>query len=144
MPNSFQLSVLTPEREFYNDRVESLIVESIDGQICILADHVPLVTALSVGTLKIKKGDTVREAFHSEGFMEVRPEGTIVLLQACEWPEEIDVNRAEEARLRAEARIEQQKNAESIAKGKAALSRALTRIKVKSMEEKYDATRFGK
>ncbi|HWP79828.1 MAG TPA: ATP synthase F1 subunit epsilon [Candidatus Acidoferrum sp.] len=144
MANSFPLSVLTPEREFYNDRVESLVVESIDGELCILAGHIPLVTALSIGTLKIKKGDEVREAFHSEGFMEVRPEGTVVLLQACEWPEEIDVHRAEEAKRRAEARIEQQKNAESIARGKAALSRALTRIKVKSMEEKYSSTRFGK
>ncbi len=144
MPKSFNLSVLTPEREFYNDAVESLVVESIDGELCILADHVPLVTALGIGTLIIKKGDEIREAFHSEGFMEVRPEGTIVLLQACEWPDEIDVRRAEEAARRAQARIEQQKNAESIARGKAALSRSLTRIKVKSTADKYNPTRFGK
>lgn len=136
MAKSFNLVILTPEREFYNGSVESLTVESIDGQICILADHIPLVAALGVGMMKIKKGDEVLEAFHSEGFMEVRSDGTIVLSQACEWPDEIDIRRAQEAKERAEHRIEQRKNSESIARSKIALSRALTRIKVKSISHK--------
>jgi F-type H+-transporting ATPase subunit epsilon len=131
----FNLVILTPEREFYNGTAESLTVESIDGQLSVLADHIPLVIALGVGTLRIKNGDEVLEAFHSEGFMEVRSDATIVLSQACEWPQEIDMRRAEEARARAESRLEQRKNAVSVERSKIALARALTRIKVKSHQQ---------
>lgn len=136
MAKSFNLIVLTPEREFYNGTAESLVIESIDGELCVLAGHIPMVAALTVGELRIKKDDKVMTAFHSEGFMEVHADSTIVLLQACEWPEEIDINRANEARKRAEHRLEQQKNAQAIASSKIALSRALTRIKVKTTFDK--------
>ena len=135
MAKPFNLSILTPEREFYNGTADSLIVESIDGQMCILADHIPMVTALGVGVLKIKKGDEVFQAVHSEGFMEVRSDAVIVLSQACEWPEEIDVKRAEEAKERAECRLQERKNAESIARSKIALTRASIRLKLKNFPD---------
>lgn len=132
MPKTFNLTVLTPEREFYKGVAESLVVESIDGELCILAGHMPIVTALAIGELRIKTGEETMTAFHSEGFLEVHSDSTVVLLQACEWPWEIDVNRAVEARARAENRLEQHKNAQAIVRSKVALSRALTRIRVKT------------
>lgn len=136
MSKSFSLTVLTPEREFYKGSAESLTIESIDGEVCILAGHIPMVAALGVGELKIKTGEKVLEAFHSEGFLEVHADSTTVFLQACEWPEEIDINRAKEAKERAERRLEQQRSAQAIARSKIALSRALMRIKVKSISDK--------
>ncbi|MEA4919570.1 MAG: ATP synthase F1 subunit epsilon [Clostridiaceae bacterium] len=136
MSKSFSLTVLTPEREFYKGPAESLIIESIDGELCILADHIPMVAALGVGELKIKTEEKVLSAFHSEGFLEVHGDSTTVLLQACEWPEEIDINRAKEALERAEARLEQQRNVQTLARSKIAMSRALMRIKVKSTSDK--------
>lgn len=134
MAKAFNLIILTPEREFYNGTAESLTVESIDGRLCVLADHISMVTALGVGMLEIKNGDEVLEASHSEGFMEVRQDATVILSQACEWPHEIDIKRAEEAKERAEQRLGQKRSVESISRSKVALTRALTRIKVKSFE----------
>ncbi|NLT58891.1 MAG: ATP synthase F1 subunit epsilon [Clostridiales bacterium] len=132
MEKPFALTVLTPEREFYSGTAESLTVESIDGELCILAGHIPMVAALAVGELKIKQGGKLLRAFHSEGFLEVHADATTVLLQACEWPEEIDLNRAKEAMERAEHRLEQQRNTQAVTRSKIALSRALMRIKVKT------------
>ncbi|MEL7610483.1 MAG: ATP synthase F1 subunit epsilon [Bacillota bacterium] len=134
MAKKFNLIVLTPEREFYNGPAEELIVESLDGQIGVLADHTPMATALGVGMIRIKNDDRLFEAAHSEGFMEVRKDATVVLAQACEWPYEIDLGRAREAKERAERRMEEHKTAESIAKSRLALTRALTRIKLKAYE----------
>ena len=134
MAKKFNLIVLTPEREFYNGPAEELIVESIDGQIGVLADHTPMAAALSVGRIRIKNGGEVLEAAHSEGFMEVRKDVTLVLAQACEWPYEIDLGRAREAKARAERRMDEHKTSETVAKSRLALTRALTRIKLKSYD----------
>ncbi|MGI5900012.1 MAG: ATP synthase F1 subunit epsilon [Christensenellales bacterium] len=136
MAKSFNLMILTPERKFFSGKVESLTVQSIGGQLTILADHIPMVTALSVGSVTIRTPEEIVTAFHSEGFMEVLADQTTVFAQACEWPHEIDINRAEEARKRAESILSREKNANSIARSKIALSRALMRIRVRSRIEK--------
>ena len=130
--NSFHLSVITPEREFFNDEVEILTVETIGGQLCVLAGHEPMVTALGVGVMKIKlHGGKTLEATHSEGFLEVTKRGVMLLSQACEWPDEIDIRRAEEAYERARARVRAPKSTDDVVHSKIALVRAMTRIKVK-------------
>jgi F-type H+-transporting ATPase subunit epsilon len=132
MAKSFHLDVITPEREFYNGEVESLTVETIDGQICVLAGHLPLVTALGVGVLKIvKTGGEVAEAAHMEGFMQVGREKVVMFAQACEWPNEINLPRAEEAYARAQARSRETKSTNDAIRLKVAMLRATTRIKVK-------------
>ena len=131
MAGSFQLSVITPEREFFKGEVESLTVETVDGQLCVLASHVPMATALSVGIMKIKKsdGETV-EATHTEGFLEVRPRNIVTMLvQACEWPHEIDALRAEEALKRAAAYTKGQRDEEK--RIRSALLRATVRLRLK-------------
>jgi len=133
----FNLMVLTPEREFFNGKVVYVSVQSIAGSIGVLADHVPMVSALGVGALVIHLEDgTVRTAFHSEGFIEVRPSCVYILSQACEWPEEIDEKRALEAELRAQERLEQERKGDNLGTmghSKVALMRAMTRRRIKSM-----------
>lgn len=136
MPKPFRLMVLTPEREFYNDEAYSVTVNSIAGQIGVLADHIPMVTALSVGELSIRTGNEVKTAFHSEGFMEVRADGVIILCQACEWPEEIDAERAHQAEERARERLSHPESELASSRSKVALMRAITRQKVKSLSNK--------
>jgi F-type H+-transporting ATPase subunit epsilon len=137
MPKSFNLMVLTPEREFYNGKAEYVSVQTIAGSIGVLADHEPMVSALDVGALVIHTEDgQVRTAFHSEGFIEVRPSCVYILSQACEWPEEIDEKRALEAEQRAQERIEQERRTDDLGTmghSKVALMRAMTRRRIKSM-----------
>ena len=140
MPKPFHLMVLTPEREFYSGEAVYVSVQSIAGSIGVLADHVPMVSALDVGALIIQPDEhTTRTAFHSEGFIEVRPECVYILSQACEWPEEIDEKRALEAEQRAHERLQQQRTGDDLGTmghSKVALMRAMTRRKIKSMNSK--------
>lgn len=134
MANSFPLMVLTPEREFYSGNAVYVGVNTIAGNIGVMAGHVPMVSALDVGTLIIEPDDaTRRTAFHSEGFIEVTPDGVFVLAQACEWPEEIDEKRALEAEMRAQERIAHPVDLTTMAHSKVALMRAMTRRRIKSM-----------
>ena len=131
MTKTFNLIVVTPEREFYNGIADSLTVESTNGQITVLAGHIPMVTALGVGTITIRTDGKTMKAAHSEGFMEVRNDGVVVLSQACEWPEEIDVERANEARRRAEQRMKQKEDIKSYSRNRIAMLRAINRLKLK-------------
>ncbi len=132
MAKRFPLSVLTPERVFYSGEATSVTVESIGGRLGVLADHVPMVTALTVGELVIRTADdTPRIAFHSEGFMEVTREGVNIFCQTCEWPEEIDLSRAEQAQQRAQQRLQSAGEPAFMSKSHIALVRAVKRIQVK-------------
>ncbi|MDR3209329.1 MAG: ATP synthase F1 subunit epsilon [Oscillospiraceae bacterium] len=131
MAKLFNLQILTPEREFFNDNVEAVTVMLPDGSATILANHTPLVAPLEVMDLKLKKpGGTWVEAFASEGFMEVRRDGVILFLQTCEWPEEIDARRAEEARVRAEESLRQKRSMAEYQQSKIDLARAMERLRV--------------
>jgi F-type H+-transporting ATPase subunit epsilon len=100
-----------------------------------MAGHMPMVSALDVGALVIQTDEhTTRTAFHSEGFIEVRPECVYILSQACAWPVEIDEKRAREAAMRAQERLAQERGEDLGTMGhtKVALMRAMTRRKIKS------------
>lgn len=139
MAQPFNLLVVTPEREFFSGEAIYVSVQSIAGSLGVMHGHVPMVSALDVGVLVIQTDEhTTRTAFHSEGFIEVRPECVYILSQACEWPEEIDEKRALEAELRAQERLAQQRGEDlgSMGHSKVALMRAMTRRRVKSMSSK--------
>ncbi len=130
MSKLFKLSILTPERQFYDGEVEVLTVTTVDGQMTFLADHVPVVMPLNVGTLVYKTADETKEIFNSEGFLEVRHDGVLVYVQACENPEEIDLRRAEEARMRAEERLRQNQSMKEYRHSKLALARSMARLRI--------------
>ena len=137
MAKPFNLLVVTPEREFFNGEAIYVSVQSIAGSLGVMAGHVPMVSALDVGALEIQTAEhPTRTAFHSEGFIEVRPECVYILSQACEWPEEIDEKRAREAEERAKERIshpEEELNLTTMAHSRVALMRAMTRRRIASM-----------
>ena len=130
MPSPFQLDILTPERSFYSGPAEGVVVGTPDGEICVLARHTPLVTPVEIGALKLNIGGAWKEAFISEGFMEVGASHTVIFTQACEWPENIDVQRAEATLQRAREHLRQQKSMREYKSNQIALARAMARLRV--------------
>lgn len=131
MANTYKLIILTPEREFYQGEVIELITGSTQGNVGILANHMPLVTTLRPSDSEIVDKDGKRlKAFTSSGILEVKDNSALMLCDSCEWPEEIDMKRAEAAKERAEARLKQ-KDGIDVKRAELALARALARINVK-------------
>ncbi len=132
MEKRFPLEVLTPERQFFAGEVEAVTVHAPDGELTVLAHHAPLVTVLATGAFRIKENGTWREAFHSEGFLEVMNDGhTVLYAQACEWPEEIDIARVEESKRREQIKL---REAHTEAERRAihgAIERAVVRMHIK-------------
>lgn len=128
MANTFKLIILTPEREFFTGEATELIVANAEGNLGILANHMPLVTTLRPSAAEIvdKEGKR-KKAFISTGILEVKENSVTVLSDACEWPEEIDKKRAEAAKERAEARLKQKAGVD-IKRAELALARALARL----------------
>ncbi|GHU25378.1 ATP synthase epsilon chain [Spirochaetia bacterium] len=132
---TYPFQVHTPHRPFYADKVEVIILTLIDGEIAVYANHSFFIAPVQTGILKIKdKTGTWRTAFISEGMLEVKGHNTILLVDAAEWPEEIDLERSEAAKKSAEARIKDSSLRFETDLARAALKRAEFRIKVKKME----------
>ncbi|MDR0838927.1 MAG: ATP synthase F1 subunit epsilon [Oscillospiraceae bacterium] len=137
MAKLFELNIFTPERLFFSDKVEALYVTLPDGSATFMADHTPLISPVEVSTTRIKKADgTWVEAFSSEGFVDVRRNGVMMFVQTCEWPDEIDARRAEEALLRAEEQLRQKRSMAEYQRSKIDLSRAVERLRVTRLKRK--------
>ncbi len=128
---NIRLDVVTAERAVYSDNVDMIIAPGVEGELGILPHHTPLMTMLAPGELRIKTGGEEISLAITGGFLEVRPDRVVVLTDAAERADEIDVHRAEEAKRRAEQRLAQ-KHAPGTdeTRAEAALHRALARLKV--------------
>jgi F-type H+-transporting ATPase subunit epsilon len=105
MADTFKLEVITPYRVFYSGEADMDIAKSIDGDLGILAHHEPMVASTDIGECKILIGGKWKAAAMSDGFMEIEDNCVTILVGAAEWPEEIDVTRAERSKKRAEERL---------------------------------------
>ena len=129
--NKFLLEIITPEKSFYRGEVESINIPSLGGACTILSGHMPMVFATEPGSIRITADGKTREAFMSEGFVEVRPDETIAFSEAVEWPEDINESRAREAKERAEEQLRRNRSAEEYRLNRRALQRAFARLRVK-------------
>ena len=126
-----KLDIVTVERLVYSEDVDMVIAPGIDGELGILPRHAPLLTALAYGELRAKRGSEEYSFAVSGGFMEVQPDHVTVLADTAEYAEEIDIERAEAARRRAEERLQAMADDKiDYTKAEAALRRSLVRIKV--------------
>jgi len=131
MPESFQLTVLTPERTLLDERVVSIIAPGSEGYLGVLANHAPLITALAPGKLNVRTPGGESHLFAlSGGFLEVSQNRAVVLADAMEEPGDIDVERAKRAAERARERLKEIGARWDVDRAEAALKRALNRIKV--------------
>ncbi|MCI8602786.1 MAG: ATP synthase F1 subunit epsilon [Ruminiclostridium sp.] len=131
----FNLQILTPDKEFYSGETENLIVRTTVGDKGILAKHEDYVAALPIGKLKVKIDGSFRTAAVSEGIVKVSKEKTVVLVQSCEWADEIDIDRAKAAKEAAETRLkaaEKEDREYLIAEYK--LKRAINRIEASELK----------
>jgi len=134
--SSLKLDIVTAERIVYSDEADVVVAPGIDGQLGILPHHAPLMTTLQPGELRVRKGGEEFSLAISGGFLEVRPDRVIILADAAERAEEIDVSRAEEAKRRAEERLRQPTPEVDVAQADAAMRRALARLQVVEQRRK--------
>lgn len=129
----FQLKIISPDRVFYEGNVEMVEFVSSEGELGVYADHIPLTTVLVPGIMKIHEQEGVKLAALHAGFVEILQDKVTILAEIAEWPEEIDINRANEARIRAERRlggISGESNI-NLMRAQLALEKSLTRISIK-------------
>ncbi len=131
LPTELQLSVVTPAREVAREKVRGVTVPGKSGYLGILPGHAPLLSELQAGELSYERDGSTEYLAVSRGFVEVLPERVIVLAEAAERAAEIDAERAQRAKQRAEERL--QKITEpgiDRERARSALDRAATRLAV--------------
>ena len=122
MENTFYLEIITPDRQFYTGPADSLVMPALDGEYGVQPGHEPVVTALRPGTVRFHAEGVRHEVVVSDGFAEIMPDYVILLVSSAERPEEIDRERAEE-------RLRQKQSIREYHLSKAALARAMARLK---------------
>ncbi len=131
MAATYTVTLLTPEKTVLAAEVVSLVAPGSEGFLGVLANHAPLITALQPGPLTLRHPDGREEVVCvSGGFMEVSHNRAVVLADAVERPEEIDLDRARGAAARARQRLNERAPELDIPRAEAALARALNRMRV--------------
>lgn len=134
------LKIVTPERIVYEDTVDSVTAMTQTGEITVLPGHVPLVTNLQAGELRVRQNGTETFLVASTGFLEVRPGNQVVVLaDTAERVEELELEKIEEAKERARRLLEEKRNVDDVAFADAAamLERELARERVAIKRKKY-------
>ena len=125
------VEITTVERNVLREEgVDEVIAPGVEGQFAVLPQHAAFMTMLGPGELVLKKGSTEEPYAVTGGFFEVIDDRVIVLADAAEHAEEIDVARAEAARERARLALERRESIEDLAAVQAALQRALIRLRI--------------
>ncbi|MCL4302237.1 MAG: F0F1 ATP synthase subunit epsilon [Anaerolineae bacterium] len=128
---TLHLEIVTIERKVFDDEVNMVVAPGSEGMLGILPRHAPLLTALNFGELQIKKEGQEDQFFAiGGGFMEVQPNHVVVLADSAEHAAEIDVERAEAARRRAEESLTRAPEELELEQAEAALRRSVIRLKV--------------
>lgn len=124
----FILNITASSGEFYQGSCDCVVLPTQDGLIGIQAGHSPVLVALDMGMLRFTCGEETREVLVGDGIAEVTPAYVMILVDSAERPEDIDRNRAEAARIRAEERLQHQKSMHEYYQSKVALHRAMQRL----------------
>jgi F-type H+-transporting ATPase subunit epsilon len=138
---TLRLEIITAERQVFADDVNVVVAPGIEGELGILPHHAPLMTMLAPGELLIRKDSEETYMSVSGGFLEVRPDKILILADACERAEEIDIERAEAAKRRAEERLKTRTPELDVVQVQAALLRSLVRLKVAERRRRKSALR---
>jgi F-type H+-transporting ATPase subunit epsilon len=131
----FDLNIITPERTFFKDSAEEIIVDTIDGSMGILKDMAPSLIALVAGELKILKDNKWLTASNGKGFIEIKDRKVTILVETAEWPEEIETERVKKTLEENEELLRQKKSYDEYLLGKANIARALARLRVKGNQK---------
>ena len=128
--NSFILNITASSGEFYQGSCESMVLPVKDGVYGVQASHSPVLVAIHMGMLKFTVDGETREILVGDGIAEVTPTFVLLLVDSAERPEDIDKNRAEAARIRAEERLQHKQSMHEYYQTKIALDRAMQRLQI--------------
>lgn len=124
------VSVVTPDGPVLEENFDMVVCETEDGELGILPQHIPLIAPLKISAIRLKlKSDTKRLAVNS-GIVEVRDDKVTILAQSAERPEDINVDRAKEAKTRAQQRLDSNQDHIDFQRAELALKRAMNRLDV--------------
>ena len=124
-----QLKIITHERIVFTGEADEIVIQTKSGQMGILKDHVPLTTTLDIGVTKIKQGEKYKYFATIGGVFQFKDNKAIILTDVCEDGCDIDVERANKAKARAEARLADAAASVDAQRAQAALARSLARLK---------------
>lgn len=127
---TIHLEVVTPERVVLEEDADIVVARGAEGDLGVLHGHEPLITPLAVGELLYRVGGEDRHLAVAGGFLEITPDKVVVLANVAERSEEIDRERAEAARQRAEQALSEQRDSQLQAEAAASLQKALLRLRV--------------
>ncbi|GAB6179328.1 F0F1 ATP synthase subunit epsilon [Desulfotomaculum defluvii] len=129
MAKTQRLDIVTPEKVVFSEEIDFIVAPGVDGELGILPEHAPLVTALKVGSLRVQQNGKFFKVAVSGGFMEVKNSRVVVLADTAERADQIDVERAQAAKQRAEQRLGNKSAEIDVARAEIALQKAINRIK---------------
>jgi F-type H+-transporting ATPase subunit epsilon len=130
MANTFQLEIVTPSRLLVKDVAEEAQIPGLSGYLGILPGHAPLITELAVGVITYKANGATHTLSVAWGFAEVLQDKVTILAETAEHPQEIDIERAQKAKERAEQRLKSNDLKVDYTRAEGALQRAETRLNV--------------
>jgi len=124
------VSVVTPDGPVLEEKYDMVSCKAEDGELGILPGHIPLVAPLDISAVRLKRGNETDLLAVNGGFLEVRPDKVTILAQSAENPSEIDLERAERARERAESRLQSAQDDVDFKRAELSLKRAMNRITI--------------
>ena len=130
MADLFKLRIITPDRVFYEGEAEMVEFNTTEGEIGIYKKHIPMTVIIKPGILTITEESETKTAALHAGFAEILPDQVTIMAEIIEWPVEIDQDRAEQAKERAEERLQNKTPETDIARAETAILRAMARIEV--------------
>jgi F-type H+-transporting ATPase subunit epsilon len=130
LPTSIELQIVTPDRLILREQVDEVEIPGSEGYFGVLPGHTPLLASLAVGELWYRKGLEKTYLSIAFGFAEVLPDRVTILARLAERADEIDPERAEAARQRAEERLAQQQSTVDYERARVALLKSMTRLQV--------------
>ena len=130
--NTFKVSIITPERTFYEGEATMVEFNTVEGEIGVLPKHIPLTTVIAPGICTITEAEGVKKAAVHAGLAEILPDKVTLLAEIAEWPDEIDIERARSAEDRARARLAEKDANLDVLRAEVALKKALVRQDIKA------------
>lgn len=130
MAEMFTIQIITPDRVFYEGEATMIEFNTEGGEIGVYPRHIPLTTVIRPGVVTIHEDSGDKKAAVHAGFAEILPDRVAIMAEIAEWADEIDLDRAEEAKKRAEERIAEKAQDTDMDRAEFALKKAVVRIKL--------------
>ena len=134
MQRSFKLLVMTPEKELYNGEATHLIVSSPEGDMGIMADHMPIISVISESVLRVEIDGTWKNAAIGQGFLDITTDVVELFVDFAEWSWDIDLERSQRALYRSQERLQGGLSHTEYLRSHGAMARATARINAAKMK----------